>query len=219
MNVDPLASMRCWAITVELGGREFEIPALPAVDWWPIIVAADLHQVINLLRAPAETDDFELDTQLLDGTISAVDLSERLKDAVEEITGRTIQASYVLARVAADRWDVIGGQIAQVGFRWDVQPIGAALDLIYTLVMGGMNEEDGKKFLALLEKNPSAGRGAAPSERDVSEFEVMAGPRPVPAPLPGKASAGLSDSPRPRTRTRPRQRPQGGRSGEPRTQP
>jgi len=220
MNVDPLASMRCWAITVELGGREFEIPALPAVDWWPVIASMQPANILDMLKSNSETDEFELDGMLLDGRVTGEELSGVLRDVIEEVTGRTIQAAYVLALTATDRWDVVGPAVAQAGFRWDVQPIGAALDLVYSIIMSALKEENQKKFETLLEKDFSTpGRERVPDQRVISEFETMAGPRPSPAPLPEKAIAALSGGQRPRTRIRPRQPLQDDRSAGPRRQP
>ena len=216
MEVDPLASMRCWEITVELGGREFDIPALPAVDWWPVLTEDGPAAVVDLLKS-----DADLDAMLLDGRITSADLTEVIRDVVEEATGRSYHAAFVLATVASTSWPVIGGQLAQSGFRWDVQPIGAALDAIYAIVIGGLEEKNRDQFLALLENDSISqpGKKRTPSQKVVEEFETMAGPRPAPAPLPGKASAGPSGSPRPRTPRQPRQPRQGGRSAVPRTPP
>ena len=127
----------------------------------------------------------------------------------------------MLATVASTHWPVIGGELAQRGFRWDVMPIGAALDAVYAIVVAGLEEKNREKFVALLEDETLSqpGKKRSPSQRVVGEFEAMAGPRPAPAPLPGKASAEPSGSPRPRTRTRPRPPRQSGRSGAPKTQP
>jgi hypothetical protein len=213
--------MRCWALTVDLGGREFEIPALPAVDWWPVLVDPTAASFLDLLKSTDESSSFDLDSALLDGTLTGAELGEAMADAVAEATGRSLHASFVLATVANSQWPIIGGELAQRGFRWDVAPIGAALDAIYALVTGGLEDKNREKFLALLEDESLSqpGKKRTPSQRVVGEFEAMAGPRPAPAPLPGKASAGPSDSPRPRTRTRPRPPRQGGQSGAPKTQP
>jgi hypothetical protein len=220
VDVDPMASMRLWAITVELGGREYEIPALPAVDWWPVIRDADPAGVLDLLRSEGEAEAADLDLMLLDGRITGKELSAALSDAIEEATGRSFHVAFVLATVAASQWPTVGGYLAQTGFRWDLQPIGAALDAIYAVVVSNLDKEPRDKFLALLENEALTSSGKKePSQRVVDEFEAMAGPRPAPAPLPGKASAEPSGSPRTRTRTRPRQPRQGGRSGAPKRQP
>ena len=41
MDVDPAASLRIWAIEFELGGRTFEVPALPAADWLLMLMNGD----------------------------------------------------------------------------------------------------------------------------------------------------------------------------------
>lgn len=211
MDVDPLASMRCWGLTVELGGRDWEIPALPAVDWWPILVEAEPTRILDLLVSSSD-----LDALLLDGTVSGAELRVALTDVIEEATGRSFHVAFVLATVAAMHWPAIGGQLAQRGFRWDVQPIGAALDAVYVAIVGGMDKEGLDKFEAILENEAltQPGKKRAPSARVIAEFESMAGPRPAPAP-PGQSSAEPSGSEPPRTPT-PRQPPrQDGRSAAP----
>lgn len=207
--------MTCWEIVVTLGGRDFTIPALPAVEWWPVLIDLSPSALLDLISA---TPDDPVGAMLLTGEVSRDDLETALTDVIEEVTGRSMHAAVVLALVAQAQWPVIGGQLARGGFRWDVQPIGAALDAIYSIVLDGVDEEGRKKFLALLENETGKPSGRR-IEAVNAEFESMAGPRPAPAPVPGQSTAGLSGSARPRTRTRPRQRPQDGRSAEPTPQP
>jgi hypothetical protein len=184
VEVDPLASMRCWAVTVELGGQEFEIPALPAADWWPVLVEADPGAVLDLLKSNPE----ELDLLLLSGQVSSKELGATLMEAVEEATGRSFHVGFVLATVASQHWPVVGGQLALKGFRWDVMPIGAALDAIHSLIVAGMTEDNLVKFEALLDNEAltQPGKKRSPSARVMTEFETMAGPRPAPS-VPGQA--------------------------------
>jgi len=221
VDVDPLASMRCWAITVRLGGKEFEIPALPAVDWWPVLVSVNPRRVLDLLKS---TDDADLDGMLLDGELSSAEIGEAVTDAIEEATGRSLHVSFVLALAADGNWPTIGGHLAQIGFRWDQQSIGAALDAIYAVIIGNLPDDARGKFEAILENETltQPGKKRTPSEKVMTEFEAMAGPRPAPAP-PGQqlqqSSAGPSGSAPPRT---PRQRQphlRGGPSGAPRKRP
>lgn len=216
MDVDPVASMRCWPITIELGGREYEIPALPAVDWWLVLIEYNVLAVLDIVESGPEVDDL-----LLDGRISGEELTTALTDAIEAATGRSLHAGYVLATAAVSSWAIIGGSLAQRGFRWDVQPIGAALDAIYSLMVDGLEKDQLEKFLAVLDNESltQPGKKRTVSKKVVSEFEAMAGTRPAPAPVPGAASAELSSGSRPRTRQRRQQPRQVGRSAGPRKQP
>jgi hypothetical protein len=216
VDVDPVASMRCWAITMDLGGREFEIPALPAVDWWPVLTSVQPRQVLDLL--PSSSD---LDELILDGKLSAADLGEACVDAIEEATGRSLHVSLVLALAADGNWPTIGGHLAQIGLRWDVVSIGAALDAVYAVIIGNLPDEARTKFEAILENEAltQPGKKRTPSERVLTEFEAMAGPRPAPS-VPGQgppqqSSAEPSGSAQPRTRSQPQQRHQGAPSGVP----
>lgn len=220
MDVDPLASMRCWAIDIELGGHLFEVPPLTAADWWSILVGANPLLVLDVA---VSTDGADLDEMILSGEVTAAELNEATMDAIEAVTGRPFQAAYVLATVAAKSWPVVGGQLAQSGFRWEEQPIGAALDAIYSIVVPAIPEksEDGKRkpreeFLALLDKPMPGSKRQVDRDKALSEFEELAGPRPT----SGVRSTGEpSGSAHPRTPTQPRPRPPGGRSRAPRRQP
>jgi hypothetical protein len=218
VEVDPLASMRCWAIELELGGRTYEVPALPAVDWWPVLVSAEISQILDFIVSTPE-DPFSLDDLLLEGAVTTAELTEALTDAMEEAAGRSFHAAFVLATVANTQWAAINGALAQGGFRWDEQPLGAALDAIYAVVTARLDEEALKKFLALLDNEGlTTGKRATPRQRAKveDEFEAMAGPKPTTGVV---ATGAPSDSGRPRTQPRLQRPRQGGRSDAPKRQP
>lgn len=203
MEVDPLASMRCWAITVELGGREFEIPAMPAADWWPVLTSGSPVDILDFLKSGI---DDPINEMLLDGTLGGEDLREAVTAVLEEVTGRSFHSAFVIATVGNMNWPLIGGYLAQRGFRWDVQPIGAALDAVYSVVVAHLEDKARDKFLAVLDNETLSNGKPSQKQREklAAEFETMAGPRPAPAPVPGLSSDAPSGSERPRTRTRPR---------------
>jgi hypothetical protein len=206
--------MRCWAIGIELGGREFEIPALPAVDWWPVLASGDLGMVLDLI--PSSPDDpASVDELLLSGTVSAGELEQALTDAVEEAAGRSLHAAIVLASLANARWADIGGDLARDQFRWDKRPLGAALDAVYNVVMSRMEDKgDRDRFLALLDNEGLTSGKPSPRQRAraEAEFETMAGPKPTTGVV---ATAERSGSERPRTRPRPRPPRRAARSASP----
>lgn len=206
MDVDPAASMRCWEVDIELDRWTYTIPALPAADWWTAIRGGRITDLTDLISE--KPDPRQPKRPLLDDLIPELEpgeLTTALNDAIEEACGRSMHAAVVLVSVAADQWPSIGGAIAKAGFRWDVQPIGAALDLVYFIVASALEEKKREEFDALLE-NESLTAGK-PTERQrakaVAEFEEIAGPRPTSG-ARSQSTGAPSGSERTRTRRRPR---------------
>jgi hypothetical protein len=204
--------MRCWAVEIELGGRVYEIPALPAVEWWPVLTSGDLNRVLDFVESTPD-DPHNVDDLLLSGELSAESLVEVLTGAVEETAGRSFHAALVLATVANNQWAAIGGSLAQTGFRWDEQSLSAALDAVYSLVVERLDKDALKRFSALLE-NDTLTTGKRDRKRVVNEFEAVAGPRPKTGVV---ATGERSGSERPRTQLRHRRRHLDVRSVSPRT--
>jgi hypothetical protein len=202
MDVDPLASMRCWGLEIELGGRVYDIPALPAVEWWPVIVSGSPSLILDMIESDP-SDPLNIDDLLLTGKLSEEDMTTALLDAVEEVAGRTLHASFVLATVATSQWASINGAMARKGFRWEDQPLGAALDALYAEITSRLDKDTLPKFLAMLDNEglTTGTRRGRSSGRVVSEFESMAGPKPTSGLV---ATGEQSGSARPKTRTRPR---------------
>jgi len=215
VEVDPLASMRCWAIELELGGRTFDVPALSAVDWWPLLSSGDHGQILDFVVS-SPTDPDSLDELLLDGRIDPEEVRVAAVDAIEAAAGRSLHVATVLVQLANAQWSSINGALVRHGFRWEGQPFGAVLDAVYAEVTARTDEEGRKKLDAILADEsltqPRSGKRKV-SPQAVSDFEAMAGPR------PGSASAGRSADSQPRTLTPPRSRPRPGRSGGPKRRP
>lgn len=216
MDLDPFASMRIWELEFQAGGRVITIPALPAVDWFPVLIKGDLYAILDMQVSSDDDGNWGLLDQILDGAIDVSDLEATLTEAIESVTGRSFMVAFTLAYTAHSRWDVFGGRLALAGFRWDEQPIGAALDAIYSILMENLNEEGRTKFLAVLE-NPAvlAGGKVRPADQAKMEagFQEMAGPKPTTGVV--RATSAPSEGARPRTRTRPIQRHPDARSVAP----
>lgn len=195
MDVDPAASLRIWAIEFELGGRTFEVPALPAADWLPLLLEGDPLAVLDL------GDLGEIDEMILGGEVTSEELGKALTMVIEQATGRSFHAALVLAQVAKMQWPIIGGDLVRRGMRFDQVSIGAALDAIHATILGLLKPEAAEKFQALLDSEVSPGGKIRPNRaKAMADFEEMAGPKPPPV----KATSGLSGGGRPRTRPRPR---------------
>lgn len=205
--------MECLAIEIQLGGRAYEVPALPAVDWWPIALRLDLMAVLDLIEDPS------LDDAMISGEVGPDELQTALVDALEAIAGRSLHVLYVLAITADQHWMDVSGKLALAGFRWDVMPLGAALDAIYATIVGSFqNQEDLDKFLGVLndESLAAPGKKRTASAKIKDEFETMAGPKPTAG---VRSTGGPSGNARSRTRSQPQPRRRGGPSGAPKRQP
>lgn len=220
MTVDPAAAMRCWAVDVEIGGRVFHVPALPAADWWPVVAANDTSLVLDLV-----TDSTGLDDLLLSGRLGDGELVTALTDAVEETAGRSLYRAHVVAAMAEATWAVTGGHLALQGFRWDRAPLAAALDAAHVLLLTHLPEKlavEGKErnirqeYLTMLDTEFDENGRPKPGEQITAEFESMAGPKPKTG---VRATAGQSGSARPRTRLRRPPPHQDVPSGAPRKRP
>lgn len=205
--------MGCWPVEIELMGRTYEVPALPAMDWWPILVGLDLMAVLDLI------EDDSLDDAMIDSGPASADLQPALVDALEAVAGRSLHVAYVLAVTAEQNWMGLNGDLIRRGFRWDMMPLAAALDAIYaTMLSRFQKQEDLDAWLKVLDDDSltAPGKKRTASQKARAEFENMAGPRPT----GGVRSTGeQSGSAHPRTRSQPRPRLRGGRSAEPTPQP
>lgn len=207
MSVDPVASMGCWPLEIELGGQEYEIPALPASGWWAVLAEADLTLIVEMISGDAS----DLDDALLSGELTSEDMIQALTEALEEAAGRSLHVAMVLVHLAIREWPAINGQMARNGFRWDVMPLGAALDAIHSIIWEGLDEKGRKEFERILIPTKP---GRVDREKALSEFEAMAGPRPTSGVRVRSIDAQSADTP-PRTPTQPRPRRPRARSASP----
>lgn len=125
MRVDPEATLRCWALDVDLAGRTYPIPALPAADWLlPITTGTWLDIVPGLLTDPTAVDDL-----LLDGELTYAECKRAAQGAVGAASGMAWWTALRLARAATDSW--ISGELTLRGVdphRW---PLAAYLAAAY----------------------------------------------------------------------------------------
>ena len=202
MEVDPAASMRIWAVELDLGGHTYVVPPLPAAGWFPVLLEGNPLLVLEMIEdGPGE----DLDDMILSGQVGAEELVEILTLAIEQVAGRQFHAAFVLAQLAALQWAAIAGILAERGFDWEGKPLGAALDAIYAVVCQRLDKDGLAKFQQLLD-NPMTTKGGrrrkVSRDQAMNDFASIAGPPPSGG---VRASAERSGSERPRTRIRPQQ--------------
>jgi hypothetical protein len=212
VTVDPVASLRIWVVDLTLADQVFEVPGLPAADWFPILVTGDLLAVLDLIDQADRVDDL-----LVAGEVTAEELSAGIQAVIEQVCGRPFHAALLLATLASELWQIIGGELALAGFQWDRQPIAAALDAIYRTAMRVLKKEYWDKIQAMVDSDVSTtsiggtGRRRRLDRRQaMADFQEMAGPPPSGPAIAAPSAGALPRSPRP-----PRQPRQDGPSGEP----
>lgn len=177
---DAAASLRLWAVEATVGGQLLRVPPLPASDWLPVLMAGDVMAVVGLL------EDFDLAGALTDELFTVVELRDALVEVVEAVCGRSVVATFAIAGIAGDRWDVIGADLSRVGVRFDEISIGAALDAIYGSVCRALDEKGLAEFNRILQ-SPSGEvarpvrqpRGAKPLPASAEQY-VRVRPKTVP---------------------------------------
>lgn len=170
---DATASLRMWAVETELGGRVLRIPPLPAAEWLPPLMTANLLGLLDL------AEDVELEELLLDGSVTLADLTGALELLLESASGRSPWSALMLAYTAAEHWHVVGADLARIGVRFEAIPLGAALDAIYGSLCRSMDEKGIARFNGALDRPPvgtikpeaiRAPRGAKPLPASAEQY-------------------------------------------------
>lgn len=144
-----------WAVEVEVGGVTLRIPPLPASDWLPFLMSADILGTLDLV------EDVDIEGMLLDGAVSIGALREALEQLVESAAGRSPWVAMVIAHTASAHWHVVGADLARVGMRFTEISLGTALDAMYGSLMRAMDEKGIKQFNDSLDRGPVTSAGPA----------------------------------------------------------
>lgn len=173
MDVDPTASMRVWAVEVDIGAVVARIPPLPASDWLPTLMEGDVFGVFGLVEG------LDIEELLVDGEITINDAVGAAVKLIESAAGRSVWMSLALASLAKVRWLSIGSDIVRSSVRLDQVSLGAALDAIYGAITQGMDEKGVARLNATLFRPPAEFQLALGLEPFVDRFARE--PKPLPA--------------------------------------
>jgi hypothetical protein len=193
-DIDPIASFRSWSIEVAVGPYAVKVPPLPASEWLPLLMSADLLGTLELDAG------FDLTDALFSG-VNADDARAAAVEVVVAASGRSAWSAVALAMIAKTYWASVGADLARRGIRWDQVSLGLALDAIYGSLAAQMDEKGLTRLNATLE-NPPPEFGASP--------QVAQAPRKrVGKPLPANAEQYVQTRPKTVLR-RPQDRQRGG---------
>jgi hypothetical protein len=156
---------------VSLGGQEYEIPAMPAVDWLAYLMQPrpDLDGML--------LDFFpDLDELLMVGLVGLDEVYETLLELISTVTARPWWVTLRLVSVVQGSWQVLGPIMLKAA---DVSQLSIAgwLDVLTVEILNAMDPKDTTMFTSKLESPPPSERPEEPMEEmemDRSAFLSMA---------------------------------------------
>lgn len=148
-NPDPLASLRLWSVVVELGGKEFTVPSLPAARWLEILMAptSELNPEDWFPGFAGPQAVMDVNNMLIDGVISQDEVVAVIWDVLEAMSGRRWWITLRLCASARAHWEWLGGELALAGVSPFDMPLGFWLDGVYAAMVKGIAERASKPQL------------------------------------------------------------------------
>jgi hypothetical protein len=151
---DPVWSLRCWSVEVQIGALRGVIPAQCAADWLAVLMAdpLDLFDVIPGLCG--EDLEHELSLGLLSGTYELKQVRRAALDTISAVTGRPWWFAMRLIKTAIASWEVVGGEVAMRGVDATKMSVSAWLDAVYYICLRGLESSKAQMFMSQLEVPP-----------------------------------------------------------------
>lgn len=146
MNIDPTASLKRWAVTVDLGGRRWRIPPHGAGVWLQALRGSYSQVVPGLLELDSDDQDELLD-MLMDGRLRIDECREAARDAIGAVSGMKWWAATRLASYLMQEWGTLGGALLTRGIDLETQPLGAVLTISYRLLLENCKGEPERQKL------------------------------------------------------------------------
>lgn len=172
LTTDPTWSLSVWSVVVTICGRDFEIPALPAADWLLALMPVGIYldDILPGLLDPADGEAVE--DLLHEGVLDWNELADIALEVVGHVSGRPWWVALRLIVTARDNWEAFGGELAM---KCDAatMSLGAWLDVVFLLILRGLEDSKRTLFLMKLEL-PPPGYGSKPEEIEMSSDAFMA---------------------------------------------
>lgn len=160
---DPVWALKPWPVTIQAGGEDYEIPALPAADWLAVLMAD-----------PFDPDDLILDL-VINGkellfleTVSADDLAHICFDVITTVSARPWWVAMRLITMARGSWSVLGAELILKGVDPQRVSLAAWLDALLLVALRTMNPDDVTMFTMRLEEPPPEEVDSVADEMEMS---------------------------------------------------
>jgi hypothetical protein len=173
VSVEAAASLRLWAVTIELGGQEYTIPPRPASDW--VVAVLDATDEVFPTLALLEPDDYEAvkDRILLDQAVTFEEVAEVSQQALAAVSGWKWWTAQTLIFSAAKEWRLISGEMTKRGLDPGRLPLGAWLNGLYAMATEKLDQSERMSFDMRLDR-PPANSTVAPEDREEWAAEAFA---------------------------------------------
>lgn len=155
MNIDAVAALRCWAVQLQLGGRDYRIPPLPASDWLEAIIGPYHRIVPGMVQDDTGGREPSLSDQILDGVVPWDECHAAARDAIATVSGMKWWSATRLTVYLMSHWGTIGGAVLGRGMDPTRASLGAVLTLAYRVMLENCKDEQERQRLDMeLEKPP-----------------------------------------------------------------
>lgn len=151
LNVDPIWSLRPWPVVLNVGGEDFEIPAMPATDW-----------LVYLMQPEPDLDGLlgdwlpDVEDLLMDEVIDLEELYDLVLELISTVSARPWYVALRLIQVARGSWDVLHPELIRRRVDPDRHSLAAWLDVLLVAILHAMDPKDTTMFTLKLEAKPQS---------------------------------------------------------------
>jgi hypothetical protein len=166
---DPIWSLRCWPVDVELAGQTVQIPAMPAADWLAVLAARPI-ELEDIFPALAPGGAELVDELLYSDNLTLEELYRVVLDVISTVTGRPWWISMRLINDAMLNWGLVGSKLVLGGVDSAKVSLGAWLDAVFMIIIEGTPEDKLTMFFSKLEFPPPGFEPIAEITMDADAF-------------------------------------------------
>jgi hypothetical protein len=163
-TLDPIQSLCPWPVTFTAGGREYEIPALPAAPWLALLMDPDATTDDVLIELVPDSADLVMDEDM--------DLVELSHSIIQLVSGRPWYLAIRMVLLVYDHWNVLGAEMLRRGVDANRLSLSAWLDVALLTLLQNTERKDHTMLLSQLELAPTT-EEVAPEEMEMSHDQFL----------------------------------------------
>ena len=173
---DPIASLTPVPILVTLGGEDYEIPALPALDWLRILLQESYSTLDIVPGLFTEEVRVLVEDRMAIEEITWEEVAQAGLDAITAVSGRDYWFTVRLLTITRLSWDTVGAMVIQAGIDARTVSIAAWIDVAYHVAREIIaSNKDGQqrlvRFVSELEAPPPGESQEIDEEFEAAAFE------------------------------------------------